>query len=84
MQHLMNGVTHILTTVKFKTYNPGLYTSIVLFVPWSLLCAWVWTRYLDDPWRATVIGLLGAVAVHAVLIGYAMRRKKALEVGGIR
>ena len=76
---LMNGIIHILTSVKLKLYNPGLVTSIVLFVPWGLLCAWVWTRYLDHPWRATAIGLTGAVAVHAVVIGYALRRKKQLE-----
>jgi hypothetical protein len=76
---LLNGVIHIVTTVKLKVYNPGLYTSILLFVPWCVACAWVWTRHLDHPWRATAIGLVGAVAVHAVLIGYAMWRKKELE-----
>jgi hypothetical protein len=76
---LLNGIVHIATSAKLKVYNPGLLSSIGLFLPWSVLCAWVWTRQLDHPWWATVIGLFGAVLVHAVLIGYAMRRKRRLE-----
>jgi len=76
---LMNGIIHIGTTAKLKLYNPGLFSSIGLFVPWSVLCAWVWTRRLDHPWWATVIGLFGAALVHAILIGYAVRRKRVLE-----
>lgn len=80
---LLNGVIHVVTTLKLKEYNPGLYTSIVLFIPWTIVCAWVWTRHLDHPWRATTIGLVGAFVVHAVLIGYAMRRKRALGARGV-
>jgi hypothetical protein len=76
---LLNGIVHIATSAKLKLYNPGVYSSIVLFVPWSVLCAWVWTRRLDHPWWATAIGLIGAVLVHVALIGYAMRRKRALQ-----
>ncbi len=75
---LLNGIVHIATTAKLKVYNPGLFTSIALFLPWSLLCAWIWTRRLDHPWWATAIGLAGAVLVHAALIGYAVRRKRGL------
>lgn len=76
---LLNGIVHIATTAKLRIYNPGLYSSIVLFLPWSALCAWVWTRRLDHPWWSTVIGLVGAALVHVALIGYAMRRKRTLE-----
>lgn len=76
---LLNGIVHIATTAKLRVYNPGLFTSIALFVPWCVACAWVWTRQVDRPWLATVIGLIGAVAVHAILIVYALRRKQRLE-----
>lgn len=76
---LLNGVIHVVTTLKLRDYNPGLYTSIVLFIPWTIVCAWIWTDRLDHPWRATVIGLIGGLLVHVALIGYAMRRKRELE-----
>jgi hypothetical protein len=78
---LLNGILHVGMSLKFKTYNPGLYSSAVMFLPWAVICAWVWTRRLDHPWWATVIGLAGGVLMHVVLIGYAMRRKKSLEAG---
>jgi hypothetical protein len=37
---LINAITHIVTSIRFRGYNPGLVTAIVLFVPftvWALL-----------------------------------------------
>lgn len=33
---LLNGLVHIIASIKQKTYNPGLLTSIFLFIPISL------------------------------------------------
>ena len=33
---LINAVTHIVTSIRFRCYNPGLVTSIVLFVPFTV------------------------------------------------
>jgi hypothetical protein len=33
---LINGLTHIVTTIRLRTYNPGLVTSIVLFLPFTI------------------------------------------------
>jgi len=33
---LINGLSHIATSIRFRCYNPGLVTSIVLFVPFTL------------------------------------------------
>jgi hypothetical protein len=33
---LVNGITHIATSVRFGVYNPGLVTSVVLFVPFTV------------------------------------------------
>jgi hypothetical protein len=30
---LVNAATHVLTSVRLRTYNPGLYTSVLLFLP---------------------------------------------------
>ena len=33
---LVNGISHIATSVRFRIYNPGLVTSIVLFLPFTI------------------------------------------------
>jgi hypothetical protein len=33
---LVNAVTHIVTSIRFRCYNPGLVTSILLFVPFTV------------------------------------------------
>jgi hypothetical protein len=38
---LVNAVTHIVTSIRFRCYNPGLATAIVLFVPFTI---WVFTE----------------------------------------
>ena len=32
---LINGLSHIVTTIRLRIYNPGLVTSIVLFLPFT-------------------------------------------------
>ena len=34
---LVNAITHIVTSIRFRQYNPGLVTSIVLFLPFTVL-----------------------------------------------
>ncbi len=33
---LVNAITHIVTSVRFRVYNPGVVTSVVLFLPFSI------------------------------------------------
>lgn len=33
---LINGLSHIVTTIRLRLYNPGLVTSIVLFLPFTI------------------------------------------------
>ena len=33
-------MSHIATTIRFRTYNPGLITSIVLFLPFTIWVLW--------------------------------------------
>lgn len=38
---LINGISHIATSIRFRVYNPGLVTSIVLFLPFTI---WMLSR----------------------------------------
>ena len=37
---LINGISHIATSIRFRIYNPGLVTSIVLFLPFTTWMLW--------------------------------------------
>ena len=41
---LVNGITHIASSVRFRVYNPGLVTSIVLFLPFTI---WAFAHEVD-------------------------------------
>ena len=36
----INALTHIVTSIRFRVYNPGLVTSIVLFLPFTIWALW--------------------------------------------
>jgi len=77
---LINGLSHIATSVRLRIYNPGLVTSIVLFLPFT---TWMLARehtagLLSD----TELGLLlvAGVLLHipvAALFVVALLRKRA-------
>ena len=39
---LINAVIHVVTSIRFRCYNPGLVTSVVLFLPFT-----IWTLALE-------------------------------------
>jgi Protein of unknown function with HXXEE motif len=55
---LINGISHIATTVRLRRYNPGLVTSIVLFLPFTL---WVLVN-------RHIAGTLSGIDVAAMLV----------------
>jgi hypothetical protein len=61
---LINGIAHVGMAARFKGYNPGLVTGVVLFIPLGLLTA------LLVPASALqqVVGFLIAVVIHAAII----------------
>jgi hypothetical protein len=33
---LVNGLTHVIASLALRRYNPGLYTTLLLFFPWGI------------------------------------------------
>lgn len=62
---LLNGITHIVAAVRFRCYNPGLATSLVVFLPLSL-----WTIFavgpVDANFHFTALG--AALSLHVLII----------------
>lgn len=83
---VINGTTHALGGVALRRYNPGLYTSLVLFLPWGLFLLVYFNSILAESLLAfNVVGLLIGVGLHAVVMGYLLRRRaKLLSAAGVR
>lgn len=68
---LLNGITHIGASVRFRSYNPGLVSSLLLFLPLSL-----WTIFLIGPVGVAyhVAGLGLAIVLHVTIIATVLSR----------
>ncbi|GGC48327.1 HXXEE domain-containing protein [Chelatococcus reniformis] len=64
----INAVAHIGPAVATGSYNPGLLTALVLFLPMSLWAFRIALRRPDLGPRAVAATLAGGVALHGVLI----------------
>ena len=70
---LVNGVSHIATSLRFRSYNPGLVTSIVLFLPFTL---WMLARYsAAEIAIIAVAGVLLHIPVAALFVVPYLRRR---------
>jgi Protein of unknown function with HXXEE motif len=60
---LINGIIHIVTTIRLRIYNPGLVTSIVLFLPFT-----VYALALGVERGTLTSGEVGLVLLYGVLL----------------
>jgi uncharacterized membrane protein len=68
----------VLTSMRLRTYNLGLYTSVVLFLPWGTFLALYFSGIVRASLLFNAIGLLLAVAEHAAIALYAISRRRKL------
>jgi len=76
---LVNGVTHLVPAVKTRSYNPGLITAVILFLPLS--GATLAFAFLDRnvPVAYQLAGLGIGLGVHLLIIVYALHRRQRLR-----
>ncbi|MEM6749735.1 MAG: HXXEE domain-containing protein [Planctomycetota bacterium] len=74
---LVNAAVHIIAGVKLRSYNPGLLTSVVLFVPVGGACIAELQRQGHGALAMHATGVGVAVAIHAAIVVTALRRKRA-------
>jgi hypothetical protein len=72
---LVNGIIHVLTSLRLRRYNPGLWTGLVLFLPWGGYLLWALNGQTGAGWVANLLALLFALALHAVSVVYILRRR---------
>lgn len=75
---LINGVSHCLMAAAMRRYNPGLVTSILLFIPLGIATLWVMagTRGITPTDHA--IGFTVALLIHAGIVLLIVTRKRQL------
>jgi hypothetical protein len=77
----INGCTHVVASIALRRYNPGLYTSLLLFLPWGFFLLIYFNAITRLSLLFNGIGLLTGVIGHVVIVVYALRRRGKLESG---
>jgi Protein of unknown function with HXXEE motif len=81
---LVNGLTHVIASLALRRYNPGLYTTLLLFFPWGIFLLVYFNADTGASLLFNVIGLLVGLIGHAIIVVYALRRRSRLESGSRR
>jgi Protein of unknown function with HXXEE motif len=76
---VVNGVVHVAHAFMLKCYNPGLFTSIVLFLPVGIYTIWQIQRAGSGQAGVHAIGLGVAIAIHIGIVGYALAKRALAE-----
>lgn len=80
---ILNAITHVIASLALRRYNPGLYTSILLFFPWGLFLLVYFGGLTPSNLLFNALGLLVAIVGHAIIVVYAIRRRNRLEAGSL-
>jgi hypothetical protein len=75
---IVNALTHIREAVARREYNPGLYTSLCLFLPIGIVSLWRVSSDTAATWHDQVLGLSIAIAIHLAIIIYVVARVRKL------
>lgn len=77
----LNALIHLAATLARREYNPGLYTAVGLMLPVAI-GGTIAIADTSDAGAGYVIGAAAvAVGTHAALVGFALRRARAVDAG---
>ncbi|HEX4142087.1 MAG TPA: HXXEE domain-containing protein [Pirellulales bacterium] len=71
---IVNAFGHIVPAVIKREYNPGLLTSVILFLPVGVLSVCVVSRAAGSTVEDHLLAFGAALAVHATIIAHVRRR----------
>ena len=72
-----NGIVHIVTSIRMRKYNPGLWTSLFIFLPLGIYIIYLITRESSAGWLYNIIFLVVVILLHAMILINAGRRRRA-------
>jgi hypothetical protein len=77
---LVNALVHIVAATARREYNPGLWTALGLFLPLGGWGLYEVATASGATWVGHAVGIAAAVAGHAAIIVYIVRRLARLPV----
>jgi hypothetical protein len=77
---LVNSIGHCVQAIALRSYNPGLVTAIVLFMPLGGVTLWALAGTGQVTIADHLIGLGAALLIHAGIIVRVVTRKRQLSV----
>ncbi len=77
---LVNAVIHIAHAMIFRSYNPGLGTAILLFLPLGGMDIWEIQR-AGGTVGSQAVGLIVAIGIHVVIIAYVLHNRRMAGTG---
>lgn len=77
---IVNALVHIVHALIFRCYNPGLGSALLLFLPFGFHTILRFDAIGAGPASAHAVGIGAAIAIHAMIIAYAVRRRAALTL----
>jgi len=69
---LVNAVTHVVVALVSRSYNPGLGTAVLLFLPAGVFGLRAMQGMDEVRWQHHLLGLLIAVGIHVAIVVYTM------------
>ncbi len=69
-----NGIVHIATSIRMRRYNPGLWTSVVVFLPLGIYIIYLISKESSAGWLYNGIFLVVAILLHAMILLNARRQ----------
>ncbi len=71
-----NGIVHIVTSIRLRRYNPGLWTSVFVFLPLGSYIIYIINKESGAGWLYNVIFLLVTILLHAMILINARRQRR--------
>jgi hypothetical protein len=61
---VINGFTHVIVSITLRRYNPGLYTALVMFLPWGIFLLIYFNAITRPSPLFNGVGLLVGILLH--------------------
>jgi hypothetical protein len=71
-----NGLVHIITSIRMRRYNPGLWTSLFVFLPLGIYIIDIINKESGAGWLYNVIFLVVTILLHAMILLNARRQRR--------
>jgi len=63
-----NGIVHIITSIRMRSYNPGLWTSLFVFLPLGIYIIYIINQESGAGWLYNGIFLVVTILLHSMIL----------------